>query len=74
MKVIVTGWKPGLQKVSMTRLILDQSRLGLAESKACTDRLLDGGTVEITMLTRDAAESLASDLNSINAIAHVEDG
>mgnify|MGYP001788533493 CR=1 FL=1 len=61
-------------KVSMTRLILDQSLLGLAESKACTDRLLDGGTVEITMLTRDAAEILASDLNSINAIAHVEDG
>ena len=72
-KVVVTTWNPGLNKVSMTTIIRSQSGLGLKASKACTDRLLDGGIVEITIASRVAAEKLASDLNDINAVAHVAD-
>jgi len=72
-KVVVTGWKPGLQKIAMTTLIRDQSEFGLADSKACTDRLLDGDVVEIPMPSRSAAERLALDLTAIGAVAHAAD-
>ena len=57
----------------MTTLIRSQGFLGLADSKACTDRLLDGTVIEIDVKDGRAAEALVSELNAIGAVAHICD-
>lgn len=48
MRYIVLGnWKPGFNKVSMNRLLRDQSRLRLSAAKAVVDRLLEGEEVTV---------------------------
>lgn len=71
--VRITGWRPGLEKVSMTHSIRRASGLNLAESKSCTDRVLDGETVEINVRDSEAAPMLAAKLNALGAVAEISD-
>lgn len=49
MKIELTGWVKGLQKISLTKLIRECAGYGLAAGKACVDDLLEGKTVVIEM-------------------------
>lgn len=72
-EVVITGWRPGLLKVSMATTIRDHTELDLAESKRVTDRVLDGESVVLASLSAAAAESLAAELVMLGAIAVVRD-
>ncbi|MEO6524197.1 MAG: hypothetical protein ABIN91_21100 [Mucilaginibacter sp.] len=45
-KVIITGWRYGLQKISLTKLQADSLNMGLKESKKNVTDILDGKQVE----------------------------
>ncbi len=65
--VIITGWRIGLQKIGMTKLIREYTDFGLKASKDCTDRVLDGETVTIAVESVDHAMQLAARLQHIGA-------
>jgi hypothetical protein len=48
-KVIITGWRYGLQKISLTKLQVDSLGMGLKESKANVTAILDGQQVELNI-------------------------
>jgi ribosomal protein L7/L12 len=70
-RVIITGWQPGLKKVSLSKLIRDRSGLRLSEAKACTDRCLDGEIVSIDLASADEAEQFAQEAARLGAIVQV---
>ena len=72
-EVLITGWKPGLLKVSMTTVIKEHTELGLAGSKRVTDRVLDGEQVVLAALSAERAEALATQLVGLGAVAEVRD-
>lgn len=71
-QVFLDGWRPGLQKISLTKLIRAQAGLGLADAKDCVDRCLEGEVVEIPMPTIAAAEEFARAAQDLGAIVRVE--
>ena len=71
--VRITGWRPGLKKISMTHAIRRSSALGLADAKSCTDRVLDGETVDVSVSEVAVARELAEELQALGAVADVVD-
>jgi ribosomal protein L7/L12 len=69
----ITGWKPGLRKVSMTKVLRRSAGLDLAAAKRLTDRVLDGEVVELRFRDGDAARKCAVELEALGAIAEVVD-
>ena len=67
--VTITGWRSGLQKITMTKLIREYTGLSLRDSKACTDGVLAGEIIVLTLETQERAEQLAARLQSIGAVA-----
>ena len=59
--VILEGWKPGLLKVSLTKLIHTKAANGLAEAKRCTDDLLAGKPVALIFSTAQGADEFCAD-------------
>jgi ribosomal protein L7/L12 len=67
--VIITGWREGLRKISMSRLLREHCGLGLRESKACVDRLLAGESVRVIVADGETAETLIGRLAEVGAVA-----
>ncbi|WP_193368866.1 hypothetical protein [Pelagibius marinus] len=68
--VRIVGWKRDLRKISHTTLIREYAGLGLAQSKAITDRLLEGEEVDVEVDARKTEEFLAR-LRELGAIAEL---
>ena len=49
-RVIITGWREGLNKVQLNHLLRLHAGYGLGEAKRAVDTLLAGETVNIPML------------------------
>jgi len=71
--VRISGWRPGLRKVSITQAIMRESGLGLRESKSCADRVLEGECVVVPVSDAHRARGLARELESLGAKAEVVD-
>ena len=71
--VLITGWQPGLLKVSMTQSIQARARIGLREAKSVTDRVLDGEHVALDLPDAESAASLAHELRGLGATVVVRD-
>ena len=41
-QICISGWSPGLRKVSLTKLLQTHAGMSLGEAKAATDRVLVG--------------------------------
>ncbi len=70
-EIHIVGWRPGLEKIGMTRLLREQAGLRLKEAKDCTDRVLEGETIVLPMSDASQAEKLANELNHIGAIVEL---
>ena len=57
--VRVTGWRPGLQKIGMTKLYRRELGITLKPAKAMTDALLDGNVQEFEITPDARAEAVA---------------
>jgi hypothetical protein len=69
--VEIHGWREGFLKISCTNLLRDRLGLGLREAKACTDRILDGEFVTLSIADRQVAVRLAEELRALGADATV---
>jgi ribosomal protein L7/L12 len=67
----ITGWKAGLDKIALTRIIRVHTGMGLAEAKRYTDDVLENKPVVFNGLDAKAAEAFLSDVRSIGAVADV---
>ena len=72
-KLILKGWEEGLKKVSLAILLKERTSLTLAPAKDCVDRLLDGETVCIEVVSIDEARQLAKEISSLGAICEVHE-
>src|SRR5438309_543267 len=66
--VRITGWRPGLQKISLTHLLAEAGNLRLPEAKRLVDRLLASESVEVTV-PRPRAGDLVAELVELGAEA-----
>ena len=72
-RVRIKGWRPGLEKIAMTRALQSAADLGLAAAKACTDRVLAGVVVEVPVRDEEAARALTQELQRLGAVAEADD-
>ncbi len=69
--VRIMGWRTDCQKVSMTQVIQRYRGLGLREAKSCTDRVLEGGVVDVKVSDASDAEEMVRELWAAGADAEV---
>ena len=70
-RVILSGWKPGLKKASLTRLLQDRAGLRLETAREYTDRCLAEQAVAIELPTLAAAESLTREASEVRALVEI---
>lgn len=63
--LIISGWREGAQKVSATRLLNQQTSLGLARSKHSIDDALDNISTRIQLSDFEHAERLRASLDAL---------
>jgi hypothetical protein len=70
--VILEGWKPGMLKISLTKLIRTATGSGLVEAKCCTDEVSAGKTVTLFLPSAAAADTFCADALHLGAVAKCE--
>lgn len=65
--LVLTGWRTGLNKVSLTKLLQDELRIPLHEAKQHTDDLLAGNSVEL-IVSREQADRIAEEVQRLGVI------
>ena len=70
-KVLFTGWRYGLEKISLTKLFQNRANLSLKEAKSRTDALLDGKTFVIEIESIEQAEELIKEATAIGAVCEI---
>lgn len=68
MIVRLTGWKVGLMKISLTKLIQRESGYSISKAKQCTDDLLIGKIVELLLPDEDCYKRFIEEATKIGAI------
>ena len=66
--VRLTGWRPGLRKISLTDALVEFGELPVTEAKHMVDRLLTGATVEIIVRGTYPPEGVVRTLQEIGAV------
>lgn len=66
-RVVLTGWRPGLQKVALVKAIRASCDVGLAAGKAHVDALLAGRTVSFEFANADHAHAFLRWAQSLGA-------
>lgn len=69
----ITGWRPGLRKVSLTRLLQQYAGFSLIEAKGGVDAVLEGSSLTIVFLTREIAEEFMQKATEMGAIVEIEE-
>ena len=67
--VILEGWKPGILKISLTKLIRSATDSGLAEAEHFTDEVLAGKPVALIFPSADVADKFCADAQRLGAVA-----
>jgi hypothetical protein len=70
--VVLYGSKPGLLKISLTKLIRSATAKGLAEAKRCTDDLLEGKPVPLPFPDAIQADDFCEAAHRLGALARRE--
>jgi hypothetical protein len=65
MKIVLSGWNPGFNKVGLTKLLHTRPEFSHANAKAVTDAVLDGQSVTIEVSDGEA-ERFIDQINSFN--------
>ena len=70
-EVMLTGWRPGLKKISLTQALESYASLSLSEAKRMTDQLLSGQLVSLTVLDEKTAERFIASAVALGADASI---
>lgn len=71
-KIIMKGWRDGLEKVSLSKLQMNMLEKSLKESKQNVDDLLEGKEVNIEVYDVDIAKKFVEKANSLGAICKID--
>lgn len=71
-RVKIIGWRTGLLKVSMTKIIKARFGYGLSQAKHCTDSILGGEEITLECLDEINAREAAQELHEIGAEISLE--
>ncbi len=73
MRVILTGWRRGLLKISLNQLLREGAGYSLTSAKAAVDRLLKREPVEVDLPSREAAVAFLRRASELGAIGRMAD-
>jgi hypothetical protein len=68
-RVRLTGWSPGLKKVSLAKLIRESAGLPLDQAHDAVNRLLGGNVVDLSFASNDVAGRFADEARELGAVA-----
>lgn len=71
-RVSLIGWREGLQKIALARLLREDAGLSLAAAKHAVDDVLEGRAVTVTLPSTEAAERFAAASVALGIICRVE--
>ena len=66
--LIITGWKPGLQTISLMQLLRANSDMGLQQAKRAVEELMDGKEIRLSDLSEQQFQSLRKEVEALNAV------
>jgi hypothetical protein len=69
-QILLTGWRPGFQKVSLTKLLQTSAGLTLGAAKSVTDEVLNGKSVVVSLTKGDANEFVDA-ADKLGAVASI---
>ncbi len=72
MKVKLTGWEEGMQKISLTKLQIEYFGMTLKEAKENVDGLLDDEEVEIDIQSMEEARKFIQEARQIGVLCYIE--
>ncbi len=67
-EIVLTGWKPVLNKVALSKLLRDQASLSLSEAKNSVDSILDDQSVTIRIESDELAEYIFKEALELGVI------
>ncbi len=67
-ELIITGWKPGLQTISLVRLLMANSGMGLGQAKRAVEELMGGKQIRLLDLSEEQAQQLQQEVEALNAV------
>jgi hypothetical protein len=73
MRVILTGWSPGLRKISLSDLLRGDAGYSLKSAKSAVDQLLDNEPVSVDFPSREAAVSFLQRAVELGALGHLDE-
>lgn len=71
MKVVLTGWKPGLKKISLYGVLVKSLNISIAVAKPLADDLTAGNVIEVE-IDSDKAQEFVSELEALGVICHTK--
>jgi hypothetical protein len=71
--VRLTGWRYGLEKVELTKLIREKAGLALAPAKNCTNELLAGRPVSVVLPSLAIAREFLAMAERLGAEGVIQD-
>jgi hypothetical protein len=72
MKLVLTSWRPGLKKISLSTLLVTRANLKGLDAFESVDRLIAGEVIEVEIESADAALNLKQELEAIGVVCHIE--
>jgi hypothetical protein len=72
-RVVVTGWKPGFQKVQTNRLLRSRFGYSLDAAKYAVEDILEHRPVCLTVNSDEIAD-LCKELEALGAVYEIRDG
>jgi hypothetical protein len=71
MKVVLTGWKPGLKKISLYGVFVKTLNVSIVVAKQHADDLIAGKVVELE-IDSGSASDFVGELQGLGVICHTE--
>lgn len=63
----LTGWSPGMKKISLTKLIQSQAELSVSAAKHAVDQVLEGHAVSLQLPDHIDAQAMAAEMTELGA-------
>lgn len=70
-KITFIGWKPGFNKVDMTKLLRNSADVSLGDAKKIVDSILEGKHVSIQVELEEVAIIIFNEAAALGAIVEI---
>jgi ribosomal protein L7/L12 len=71
-KLTLKRWRPGLEKITLTKMIQEKAGVSLTSAKDCVDRLLAGEEVSLDLPTSKEAAKLGEAIRALGVDCEVD--